>query len=97
MNTPKAERDGRSRTIRRSTMQRRRSSTTSLCGSRFESSALYFGSFRCAQPLPRGFAGAKKIDSWRVVAEQLHRQKKENKQRSTCNSGSAGKKLRHQA
>jgi hypothetical protein len=38
-----------------------------------------------------------KIDSWRVVAEQLHRQKNENKQRSTCNSGSARKKLRHQA
>jgi hypothetical protein len=35
-----------------------------------------------------------KIDSWRVVAEQLHRQKNENKQRSTCNSGSARKKLR---
>jgi hypothetical protein len=43
---------------------------------------------------PRGFTGAKKIDSWRMVAEQLRRQKNENKQRSICNSGSAREKRR---
>jgi DNA-binding MarR family transcriptional regulator len=30
----------------------RDASTTSLCGSRFDLGALYFGSSRCAQPLP---------------------------------------------
>ena len=45
---------------------------------------------------PLGFTGAKKIDSWRAVAEQLHRQNNENKQRSTCNSCSAREKRRRQ-